>query len=463
LKDGFLPLLFIGCRRGGVRLKHGAVSSLAASEGIKAQTLAHKWDKFVAQREEGMGEEVALAAADCEHRGGHNRALTTEQQMILREDIVARVHNREPVTDGDVRILGQQYWQQLHGRRTRAWQFDASKGWVWAFKTRWGLDSRRPRTFAPTLPPDPALDAKFIADCKTWLDRVGPALFINLDETSWKLSNPLLSVLAPHGERARVNGGADRRACFTAVFAACANGHKLQPAIIKECKTERGLRPLVAEYGKRARFMKQASGWSSAKGMVEIIEHIIAPYTAGRQAAIILDMFSGHTEARVRAALARHNIIPLWVPANSTATRQPLDAAPFGVVKSYARGYWHWRRSALLGGSGVPLTMQMAVGDALRSWRQIGAEVVRKGFKLALELSSIPLSHRSHPVIVLERHPTTIYSCTAVGLHKYRKPFVRLLALRPGPILFQHKRFSPPAPRRTKKKKAQKRAVKPAS
>ena len=42
--------------------------------------------------------------------------------------------------------------------------------------------------------------------------------------------------------------------------------------------------------------------------MVEFIERMIAPYSAGRQAAIILEIFSGITESSVREALARHHL-----------------------------------------------------------------------------------------------------------------------------------------------------------
>lgn len=445
------------------RLKHGAVATLGASEGLHPRTLSHQWDKFVELREKGMGEEMALVEADREHRGGHNRALTTSEQAVLREDIVARHNAGEPVTDGDIGILGQQYWQQIHGKNIRSLPFGSSKGWVWAFKIRWALSSRSPRLLPPANPPHPVLDARYLADCKKWLDRVGPALFINLDETSVRLANASRTVVAPRGVRARVKAGADHRTCFTAIFAACANGHRLTPAIIKQCKTDRGLRPLVKAYGnKRVHFMKQSNGWSSAAGIVEFIETIIVPYTGGRQAALILDMFSGHTKKSVRNCLARHNIIPLWVPPNTTAARQPLDVAPFGVVKNKLRSYWHWRRSALLGGSTGVLTMQTIVGDALRAWHELGRDVVCRGFKQALELSSIPLSHPPHPVIVLERHPTTIYKCIGVGIRPRHKPYVRLYALRPGPILFIHKRFAPPPKHRSKPKKPRKATVKAA-
>ena len=339
-----------------------------------------------------------LLQANQERRGGQNRKLSIENQRQMREVVVQRARAEIPVLDRDLLQLAQQQWDQQQPRDTRhhpGWT--PARAFAWSFKRRWSLSSRRPRAIAPSPTFDAAADAAFKQQCLLWLQRVGPHNFLNLDETAWRFANPSLLAIMPRGERCRVYGGADFRRTFTLTLIVSAAGGKLLPSVIKRCKTQRGLRAIREQYGKRVHLVAAKKGWSNQRVLCEIITSVITPYTKGEQCALVLDVFSGHTTPEVCAALQRANIIPLWVPAGSTATRQPLDVAVMGVVKDYARKLWQLNRSGPFTPHHSTIDMVTSVGYALQAWRQVSSHVIRSGFLRAFDVDKIPTGP-AHPL-----------------------------------------------------------------
>ena len=352
----------------------------------------------MAARQAGGRHDDALLQLDTEQRGGHNRKLSLEKQRALREEVVRRFRAEEPVVDRDIQLLAQQLGQLEHPRDTRAhsdWQ--PLRAWAWAFKQRWQLSARRPRTLAPGAEFDAAADGTFTDQCQLWLRRVGPHNFLNLDETSWKLANPSLLTIAPIGERCRVFLGANHRTCFTLSLIVSATGHKLQPTVVKRCKTAAGLRPIIKTFGNKVHAVGSQKGWSNAKILINIINNIIVPYTQREQAALILDVFAGHTTPAVCKALQDANIVPLWVPAGSTATRQPLDVVVMGVLKDIARRRWQEDSQRLIGAPRRSITQLTAMGHALAAWRSVSRHLIHEAFKRALDLPSLP-NTPTHPL-----------------------------------------------------------------
>jgi hypothetical protein len=258
----------------------------------------------------------------------------------------------------------------------------------------------------------------------------------------------------PRGERCSVYGGADLRRTFTLTLIVSAAGNKLLPSVIKRCKTERGLRPIREQYGKRVHLVAAKKGWSNQRVLCEIINSIITPYTKGEQCALVLDVFSGHTTDEVGETLRRANIFPIWVPAGSTATRQPLDVAVMGVVKDYARKLWQLNRSGPFTPHHSTIDMVTSVGYALQAWRQVNAHEIRSGFLRAFEVDKLPAAPR-HPLRqYLVRQPAPRFSSASaprvlprsitISIRRNLRRFNFVIPTNPPPVLHRRGRKHQP-------------------
>ena len=219
-----------------------AISTIARDKGVRQSTLRTRWSQFVAQRTKGVDEAAALIWCDQEHRGGHNSALTLENQRALRSEMVAAAEAGVPVHDADLIRRAQTIRRKQQGALLRnSSDFLGSRAFAWRFKKKWLLDSRRPRAHPKPPVVDPVADAAYLDEVKRWQDRVHADLFINLDETAFRLANTTLISIAPRGMRCHVVGGADHRHGFTMVLAVTAKGTKLRPTFIKRAKTDGAL------------------------------------------------------------------------------------------------------------------------------------------------------------------------------------------------------------------------------
>ena len=70
------------------------------------------------------------------------------------------------------------------------------------------------------------------------------------------------------------------------------------------------------------------SGLTTTQSFLEWINAIVAPYTNGRHAVLVLDQWPAHITDSVKDRLRELNITMLEVPARGTALLQPLDAGP---------------------------------------------------------------------------------------------------------------------------------------
>jgi hypothetical protein len=295
--------------------------NVAREQGIHDRTLRHKWDQFVAERKKDIDEATVLIWCDMEHRGGHNSGLSLNNQLVLRGELAAAAVAGVPVHDADLSRRALTLHRNEQGPLLRTGpQFLASRAFAWRYKKKWRLDSRRPRAHPKPTVVDPLADAAYLEEVKKWQARVPPELFLNLDETAFRLANTTLTSIAPHGTRCRVIGGADQRHGFTMVLVVTANGIKLKPTFIKRGKTERAIKVLKAKYGTRSFWLTAERGWSNEDKMCSIIKHIIFPHTQGRQAVLLMDVYGGHQTPAVLACCRKHNLVPLWVPAGATAT-----------------------------------------------------------------------------------------------------------------------------------------------
>ena len=82
------------------------------------------------------------------------------------------------------------------------------------------------------------------------------------------------------------------------------------------------------------------NGWTSNEIGVEWLQRIFIPETATSNSQwrlLILDGYSSHVDIKFLWLYKQHRIYLLFLPAHSSHILQPLDLAPFSVIKSSYR------------------------------------------------------------------------------------------------------------------------------
>jgi hypothetical protein len=386
--------------------EYGAVSAVAAKFEVDRSALSKRWKRVLQQRRSGnsiLHRDACPPASDAETRGGHNKALTQEEEQAVYDRIRREVHDEHrPLVDSDIQRFATEQWAKRPCELRRlgpAWR--ASRKWVYLFKHRWKLGSKTPRAWKVGEDEDAApadAGAAFAAECRAWLEIVGADMLINVDETAWRYATPGLSCIGFVGERCDIDLGADRRTCFTATLAATASGKKLRPAVLKEGKTELCIARLRAEYGTTAYLQFNESAWCTTVSFQDIISHVIRPHTRGQPAALVFDCASPHMSDIIDRVCEHHNIHPIRVPPGLTPTRQMLDISAFPVLKGRQRVLWRESRQEE---DAEQIREADAVGALITAWNSLSVSAIQSGFRTALEIDFIPVGPSDPQTITL--------------------------------------------------------------
>ncbi len=320
-----------------------------------------------------MGEEDAMQYADEEHRGGGGRAIPTAEEKKWAEKVAAAATAGDAMNGAAARSLARTYLPPPDRFRLRfARKLTLGSSWLTRALRRHRLSSGRAKYRNNQAAPNPLLVTLYKANCSEWLRRVGPTRFYNLDEIAWRVVNPPREVIAPVGAPHTTRALGDIRHTFTVTFIVNAAGHKLRPIVLKKVKTEGGVAAEKRRYGKAGHFLPIIRGWSTGAAMVRIIKEVFAPSLHGEQGVLVMDTHSSHITPVVVTTLAKHNIIPIWVPPRGTGRYQPLDVSVMGVVRAKARRMWREHRDNIGDAGGDPFTKCDAIGHAIQAFREVG-------------------------------------------------------------------------------------------
>lgn len=428
---------------------------MSTSHSISDSTLRSKWKRFVERLVAGNTLDNALRWIDEERRGGHNSGLTVEQERRLAAHIAAARAQGVAVHDDDIQRVARSFLTDRVWLRNRKRQrFVASRAFVWRWKKKYRFSIHRSHPYAKPTIVDPEVDAAFLRDSCRRAHQVHPSLFLNLDETFFKLANTSPTTVSAIGERARVMAGADVRHGFTMVCIVTASGKKLKPVFVKRGTTEVSVRHLNRMFGDRCVWMFAPRGFTKEQTIINIIKNVIFPYTRGQQAVLMMDVYSGHYTPRVLKALQTHNLIPLWVPAGATAQRQPLDVGVMGPLKMIARGIWHRQRRGIAGFGQKTISVMNACPDALSTYHAITPLVIRHSFRKALDIDPWPIvpRHRLLHVIARRRAPSSNFGLVSITYQHCNMTSFRLVR---RPILYSHLNAGPPKrPRKAASKRS---------
>jgi hypothetical protein len=330
-------------------------------------------------------------------RGGHNKAFKGKDE----EEFIARLNATYVDTHGelsltDIQLLATTFYRDKYGLGTRSTglPFKASIGWCHNIMKRHILAMRRSGKHKPAATRgEIAAERKFVADCGAAIIKFGADYVINLDESYWRIINPILQIVAHRGNPSPyVNIKGNLKAGMTVVVNTTASGRKLPSYIIAKGKKERSLAKYHLErYGNKVKGLLAKKGWMTQLLLEKIIEDTIIPYCDGHPAALVLDQVKSHISRRITKLCSDHNIMLIYLPKNITWRRQPNDCGVLGPMKSTAKSTWRHHR---LNDPSYKPTVADALASMVTAVNRVSARTIRHAWRRALDMERLPTRTR---------------------------------------------------------------------
>ena len=332
-----------------------SLRSLALQHGVCPRALQARWKRY--RCAEAAGDERPILAASDNHRGGHNRTFTPSQEALLAAQIKAA---SPAMTHTQIQGAALSLHRSIHvayGVRHLALReqrpFHAADGFVTAFKRRNRLSShvmkgRKHRAADNTVQQENEV-LQFVHDARTAVDTFGPRMVLNMDETPIpKVEHPHSGVVATGSGLAApcptTAGNKLNVTCFCCISAA---GDKLQMCAVLRGKTQRVVNNMLRDAAPavhRTRFYYSQKGWVNASIIIQWLQEVVAPYTRGAAAALLLDDYPAHWTDEVQAAAAAMNLQLIKVPPKQTMEYQPLDVCYHGPMSKARQRLWKEKR-----------------------------------------------------------------------------------------------------------------------
>lgn len=171
-------------------------------------------------------------------------------------------------------------------------------------------------------------------------------MFVNLDETSIPLHLPPNRGLVC--KRAAKLGLCQQRPCKRGAVTLCAaitDASDIQPYLPQLVLGARAIlsrgfvRAAQDRVSPRLLLKPCLSGWMRQASFCDFVEDIAAALNLfdGVQGILVFDCCPAHLSTQLLQTLSEHSLLPVFVPAATTALLQPLDVATFRPLKSFLR------------------------------------------------------------------------------------------------------------------------------
>ena len=289
-----------------------------------------------------------------------NKAPTRKAMDDLLEDsIMYYIYTRflskgYQFNDRMARTIALLFWEK-HKTHRIMMNFKASYNWLQKFKKKYDLVNRRAHYHRRAFVTDDI--AKY---CHEFYEKVTNIyeehkknntlyLLINVDETSWKVTNFGDLTWASKGtEHVEFSNTFNDKNSFTVIGAISADEelYKLPLCIVQKGKTNRSLK--VFEQCKQY-FQLDVSenGWSTTSSFANYLLWLraelderyknIIGYTNNTKIDIVLDLYASHRNNDIKKLAELLNFNLLFIPPGFTDSFQPLDRYVFGCLKNMAR------------------------------------------------------------------------------------------------------------------------------
>ncbi|MEL7341299.1 MAG: hypothetical protein AAGM67_12520 [Bacteroidota bacterium] len=285
---------------------------------------------------------ASLEARTCRRKGAGRKAIFTEQ---MQEELLQMIQR---LRDQGVAVACQdiQSWARVIAKSHSLENFTASNGWLYRFTHRHDLTVRRRTGDGYALPFDYQEQIREMT-CKIdelrLQHEIPDDLVLNADETGVFLDAVTTRTIDFKGEKAiRVRSSGKEKSRVTFMVTATLSGELLKPfVILKGTRISR-----LRKFHPSARVLSDAvlscssNVWMTTLLMQSWLTRVVIPYTNGRKAILLMDNFGPHKANDVIQLMEENNILPVWVPKNSTSVGQPCDIRINANLKSSLRKSW---------------------------------------------------------------------------------------------------------------------------
>ena len=208
-------------------------------------------------------------------------------------------------------------------------------------------------------------------------------MIINLDETPTWFNQHIPRTVDFIGNKSvyiRKELDTNNRKRITTVLAVTESGKMLDPTVIYQSQSRQTVQhpESTGHYRMGVKCYTQQNNTMTSSIMEDYINTVLSPQfpTAARK-LLIMDSFSGHKTAEVKACLRKHNFDLLMIPGGYTSLLQPLDIA---VNRSFKTKLRHLARQSQNTTLRASDRLDVLIHKVSRASKLISSECIQNGF-----------------------------------------------------------------------------------
>jgi hypothetical protein len=324
-------------------------------------------------------------------RGGHNAAMTVEEEKIFATYIKTEyLYKKILINATDLRSLAVSFYDEnLHPNNTRSSPiFKCSNDWVHRFMKRHGFYNSNGRIVKqPQITDRTNAAAKlYLAQCARAYLQYGADKLFTMDETFWPLVAKQQQLIRIHNNsELKLSSKSNPKDGCTLVVTVAANGNKLPLMVLGKGKSMVCTDKYKVEDNAFIKTFYTESGWMREEAMLQYLYQVIIPAANGEPSALMLDCHSSHITQAVYDLATSHHVEMIIVPACMTSILSPLDVGINAVLKAtYSK---NWRQMRLY--SDVLTTAdnwEQAMIQAEKSFNLVSKKCILSSFKKSVHL-----------------------------------------------------------------------------
>ena len=313
--------------------------------------------------------------------GQHKRLFTTAQELTVADFIrVQFINPGVMLRRKHLRNVLFTLWQSLDlEHRANVPKKFVSRHFLKDFCRRQGFSFRQMRKKKRTDIDETEVDV-FIQEYMEIFSDYPFFRIVNMDETPFNYVFLRGQVLAEKGkEEVDAKLPDDYRKSFTAIASITADGKKLPPIFLATGKSPRSMQQFDGMSSKTSDYelFYSEGGNTDEKAMIHYLQ-LLHIWMKSFPCALVLDRYASHETEAVKQKAKELDIRLVYIPTSATDKFQPLDRRVFGVLKSKAsKEFDNFVFDAHRG-----FTKPEAADLFVRTWREIGENIVKKAWNL---------------------------------------------------------------------------------